>query len=268
MEEIKLMGKIILIASGKGGTGKTTAAANIAAAISASDKLTLAVDMDIGLRNLDIALGLESSVVYDICDVIEGRCTLDEALIKDNTRGNLYILSAPQTRAAADFDRDAFSDLWQRLKDRFDYCVIDAPAGIGGGFEYALSGADAAVVVTTPEVSALRDADRVISVIEDCGLEDIRLILNRVRPDLIHNGVMMNADDCVDMLGIPILGIVPEDDELKIAALKGELAVSNNASAGIAFSNIAKRILGEEIPIMDFEVKTGFWGRLRHIFKG
>ena len=263
------MGKIILIASGKGGTGKTTAAANIAAAISASDKLTLAVDMDIGLRNLDIALGLESSVVYDICDVIEERCTLDEALIKDSTRGNLYILSAPQTRGASEFDKSAFSDLWQRLKERFDYCVIDAPAGIDGGFEYSLGGADMAVIITTPEVSALRDADRVISVIEDSGIEEIKLVLNRVRPDLIHNGVMMNADDCVDMLGITVLGIVPEDDELKIAALKGELAVARNGSrAGEAFSNIAKRILGEDVPIMEFEVRTGFLGKLRKIFRG
>ena len=263
------MGKIILIASGKGGTGKTTAAANIAAAISASDKLTLAVDMDIGLRNLDIALGLESSVVYDICDVIEERCTLDEALIKDSARENLYILSAPQTRAASEFDTDAFSDLWTRLKERFDYCVIDCPAGISGGFEYALSGADMAVIVTMPEVSSLRDADRVISVIEDGGIEDIRLVLNRVRPDLIHNGVMMNADDCVDMLGIPVLGIVPDDEELKIASLKGELAVSNNNSrAGEAFSNIAGRICGQDVPIMDFAEKAGFFGRLRHIFKG
>ena len=263
------MGKIILIASGKGGTGKTTAAANIGAALSASDKLTLVVDMDIGLRNLDIALGLESSVVYDICDVIEERCTLDEALIKDSGRDNLYVLSAPQTRLAADFDKAAFSDLWRRLKDRFDYCVIDCPAGINGGFEHSLEGADTAVIVTTPEVSALRDADRVISVMEDSGIEDMRLVLNRVRPDLIHKGVMMNADDCVDMLGIGVLGIVPEDDELKIAALKGSLAVSDsNSRAGEAFSNIAGRILGKEIPIMDFDIKTGFFGRLRHIFKG
>ena len=263
------MGKIILIASGKGGTGKTTAAANIAAAISASDKLTLAVDMDIGLRNLDIAFGLESSVVYDICDVIEERCTLDEALIKDGEREDLYILSAPQTRGASDFDRDSFSALWQRLKERFDYCVIDAPAGIDGGFEYSLDGVDTAIIVTTPEVSALRDADRVISVMEDSGIEDIRLILNRVRPDLMHKGVMMNADDCVDMLGIPVLGIVPEDEELRVASLKGELAVScSNSRAGTAFSNIAKRISGEDVPIMDFEVKTGFLNKLRHIFKG
>ena len=262
------MGKVILIASGKGGTGKTTAAANIAAAISASDKLTLAVDMDIGLRNLDIALGLESSVVYDICDVIEERCTLDEALIKDSERDNLYILSAPQTRLASDFAKDAFSDLWRRLKERFDYCIIDAPAGIDGGFEYALGGADAAIIIAMPEVSALRDADRVISVIEDSGIQDIRLVLNRVRPDLIHKRVMMNVDDCVDMLGIPVLGIVPDDDDLKIAALRGELAVSTSSRAGEAFSNIAGRILGKDVPIMDFEEKTGFLGRLRNIFKG
>ena len=263
------MGKIILIASGKGGTGKTTAAANIAAALSASDKLTVAIDMDIGLRNLDIAFGLESSVVYDICDVIEERCTLDEALIKDTARGNLYILSAPQTRGASDFDRNSFSALWQRLKERFDYCVIDAPAGIDGGFEYSLDGVDTAVIIAMPEVSALRDADRVISVAEDNGIKDIRLVLNRVRPDLMHKGIMMNADDCVDMLGIPVLGIVPDDDELRIAALRGELAVMCSSSrAGEAFNNITKRILGEAVPIMDFEVRTGFFGKLRQMFKG
>ncbi len=263
------MGKVILIASGKGGTGKTTAAANIAAAIAASDKLTLAVDMDIGLRNLDIALGLESSVVYDICDVIEERCTLDEALIKDNERENLYMLSAPQTRGAAEFGPEAFEGLWKRLRDRFDYTVIDANAGISGGIMYAAPGADMAAIVTMPEVSALRDADRATAVLEDSGIEDIRLILNRVRPDLIHKGIMMNADDCVDMLGIPVLGIVPEDDALKAAALKGALAVpGEEGSAGKAFSNIAGRIMGEEIPVMDFEVKTGFLERLRHMFKG
>ena len=263
------MGKVILIASGKGGTGKTTAAANISAAISAADKLTLVVDMDIGLRNLDIAFGLESSVVYDICDVIEERCTLDEALIKDGRHDNLYILSAPQTRGASDFDRSSFSALWQRLKDRFDYCIIDAPAGADGGFEYSLDCVDTAVIVSAPEVSALRDADRIISVIEDNGIEDIRLVLNRIRPDLMHKGVMMNADDCVDMLQIPVLGIVPEDDELKIAALKGELAVSYNASrAGEAFTNIAKRIMGYEVPVIEFEVRTGFFGRLRQILNG
>ncbi len=263
------MGKIILIASGKGGTGKTTAAANIAAAIAASDKLTLAVDMDMGLRNLDIALGLESSVVYDICDVIEEHCTLDDALIRDNERENLYMLSAPQTRGAAEFDPNAFSSLWKRLRERFDYCIIDAPAGIGGGFLYALEGADAAAVITTADAGALRDADRVISVIEDSGIEDIRLILNRIRPELIHKGVMMNADDCVDMLRIPVLGIVPEDDEIRTAAFNGRLASEYGPSrAGTAFSNIAGRILGREIPIMAFEQRTGFLGRLRHIFKG
>ena len=263
------MGKIILIASGKGGTGKTTAAANIAAAVAASDKLTLAVDMDIGLRNLDIAFGMESSVVYDICDVIEERCTLDEALIKHEERDNLYILSAPQTRRSSEFEKAQFNELWERFRERFDYCIIDAPAGIGGGFEYALGGADTAVIITTPDVSALRDADRAISVMEDNGIEDIRLILNRVRPDLMHKGVMMNADDCVDMLGIPVLGIVPEDDELKKAALAGRLAFGNGASkAGEAFGNIAGRLLGREIPIMDFDVRMGFLDRLRQIFRG
>lgn len=263
------MGKLILIASGKGGTGKTTAAANLGAALSASDKLTLTVDMDIGLRNLDIALGLENSVVYDICDVASELCTLDEALIKHSTYDNLYILSAPQTRKATDFDAEMFLPVWERLKERFDYCVVDAPAGICGGLEYTAAAADIAIVVATPELSALRDADRVISVLEDSGVQDIRLLLNRVRPDFIDMGIMLNADDCVDMLQIPVTGIVPEEDMLRALSLKGELAVSNaDSRAGKAFLNTARRIMGEDIPIIDFDERKGFFGRLKKMFQG
>lgn len=261
------MGKIILIASGKGGTGKTTAAANVGAALAASDKLTVVVDMDIGLRNLDIAYGIESSVVYDICDAAEGTCTIDEALIKHDKYDNLYIMSAPQTRRAADFNAEMFSKLFERMRERFDYCVIDAPAGISGGFEYALAAADEAIIVTTPEITSLRDADRTISVMEDSGIENIRFILNRVRPDLIERGVMLTADECADMLQIPVLGIAAEDDELRISALKGEIAISNaNSKAGRAFLNIAGRIMGETISVMDFDEKEGFFGRLKRIF--
>lgn len=262
------MGKVIMSASGKGGTGKTTFAANIGAALAMRGKLTVLVDMDMGLRNLDVALGLESSIVYDVSDVLDGSCSLDEALIKDNRYENLYFIPAPQTKDASSVSAEKVEELWKRLSERFDFCIADAPAGLEGGFKYALSGADEAVIVTVPETAALRDADRVISVMEDFGTENIRLVLNRIRPDMIERGIMMNIDDCMDILQIPILGIVCEDEQLTISALKGEMAVSNpNSKAGKAFLNIADRILGNDVPIMDMEnKKAGFFERLKLLF--
>lgn len=262
------MGEVIVVASGKGGTGKTTAAANIGAALASAGKLTVLVDMDMGLRNLDVALGLESDIVYDVSDIIDGTCTVDEVLIKDARYENLYFIPAPQTRDASGLDGEKFESLWENLRNRFDYCIIDAPAGIDGGFAYALLGADRGIIVTLPETAALRDADRVISIFEDNGVKDVRLIINRVRVDMINQGIMMNVDDCMDILSIPIIGIVPDDVELLISGLKGEIAVSNPQSrAGKAFSNVARRITGEAVPIMDFDEKEGILKRLKRIFK-
>lgn len=260
------MGKVIMVASGKGGTGKTTAAANLGAAISARGKLTVLVDFDMGLRNLDVALGLESEIVYDFLDLLEGRCTLDDVLIRDTRYENLYFIAAPQTRPPSDLDEEKAEEFWQLIKNRFDYCIADSPAGISGGFLYAVHGADQAVIVTLPEVTALRDADRVISVLEERGIEDIRLVVNRVRPDLIEKKIMPNMDECLDMLSVPMLGIVIDDNELIRSALSGELAVSNPMSeAGQAFNNIAARICGEIVPVMEFR-KKGFWEKLKEIF--
>ncbi|MCI5604589.1 MAG: septum site-determining protein MinD [Clostridia bacterium] len=262
------MGEVIVVASGKGGTGKTTAVANLGAALALSGKLTVLVDMDMGLRNLDVALGLESDIVYDVSDIIDGTCTIDEVLVKDTRYENLYFIPSPQTRDASGLDEEKFKDLWDNLRNRFDYCIIDAPAGIDGGFGYALLGADRAVIVTLPETAALRDADRVISIFEDSGVEDIRLIINRVRVDMINQGIMMNVDDCMDILSIPIIGIVPDDVELLVSGLKGEIAVSNPLSkAGMAFSNVARRITGEAVPIMDFDEKEGILKRLKRLLK-
>ncbi len=261
------MGKIIVIASGKGGTGKTTATANIGAALASRGKLTAVVDMDMGLRNLDIVLGLESSIVYDISDVIEGTCTLDEALIKDTRYENLYFMPSPQTRGAVTFDGDAVEKVWKQLASRFEYCLVDAPAGLDGGFLYASLCADSAIIVTVPFLTALRDADRTVSVLEDMGISDIRVVINYVRADMINRGIMMNMDDCVDMLQIPVLGIVPDDEELVLSFLERELAISNERSiAGKAFSNIAARILGEEVPVIDFDVKEGLLKKIGRIF--
>ena len=261
------MCKIIIIASGKGGTGKTTAAANIGAALAVRGKLTAVVDMDMGLRNLDIVLGLESSRVYDISDVIEGTCSLDEALVKDTRYENLYFVPSPQTRGTVGFEDDAVKKFWEQLKSRFDYCIVDAPAGLQGGFLYAAMCADSAVIVTLPYLTALRDADRTISVLEEMDISDIRVVINRVRADMIDKGIMMNMDDCVDMLRIPVLGIIPDDEELLVSSLRFELAVSNeNSMAGKAFLNIAARILGEEVPVLDFDEKEGILKRLKKLF--
>ena len=264
------MGKIIITASGKGGTGKTTAAANIGAALAmrggASGRTVALVDMDMGLRNLDIALGLESSIVYDIADVTEGVCTLDEAIIKDTRYENLYLIPSPQTRGSLSLDEESVRSMWKRVSDRFDWCIADAPAGVDGGFLYAAMCADSAVIVTNPEITALRDADRTITVLEDMGVEDIKVVINRVRADMINRGIMMNMDDCVDILQVPVLGIVPEDEELIASALRGELAVSNeNSKAGQAFRNIAARIDGEEVPVMDFEEHRGYLSRVKRL---
>lgn len=261
------MGKVIIIASGKGGTGKTTTTANLGAALAKRDNLVAVIDMDMGLRNLDVLLGLENSIVYDISDVIEGICTLDEALIKDTRYENLYFIPAPQTRGAVELKDKDVHKIWEQLSSRFDYCIVDAPAGVGGGFLYAAMSADSAVIVTMPELTALRDADRTISVLEDYGVSDIKVIINRVRADMIDKGIMMNMDDCVDMLQVPVLGIVPDDEELIISSLREENAIENeNSKAGKAFLNIAARICGEEVPVMDFDEKHGFFGRLRRCF--
>lgn len=260
------MGKVILVASGKGGTGKTTTVANISAALALSGHLTVAVDMDMGLRNLDIALGLQNNIVYDICDVIDGNCTIDEAIIKHNEYENLYILSTPQTKKTNSFNEEKFLEILDRLKNRFEYCLIDAPAGMGEGFTYSLKGADSVIIVAVPENTSLRDADRVISEIDTD--KEIRLVLNRIRPDLIDKGIMMNVDDCVDMLSVPLLGIIAEDENMILSSLKGQLSISDiTTKSGMAFSNITRRILGESVGIMDFRDKQGFLVRLKRLFK-
>lgn len=257
------MGKIIITASGKGGTGKTTTTANIGAALAMRGCLTAVVDMDMGLRNLDIVLGLESEIVYDISDVVEGICSLDEAIIRDKRYENLYFVPAPQTRGVSFLDDEDIKKVWEQIRARFDFCIVDVPAGVDGGFLYAAMCADSALIVTMPELTALRDADRAITVLEDMGISDIKVIINRIRPDMINRGIMVNVDDCVDMLQVPVLGLVPDDEELLISALRSETAVSNeNSRAGTAFMNIAARMCGEEIPVMDFEERKGLLKRL------
>ena len=254
------MGKLIIVASGKGGTGKTTVTSHVGAALADMGYLTVLVDADAGFRNLDIALGLESSIVYDYSDCIRGSQELDDALIKCPVGENLYFVAAPQSVTTADFDDERTEEFWTGLKNRFDYILADAPAGMG----------DEAVIVSLAETSSLRDADRVVSELEDNGVETIRLILNRVDPALVEQKILMNADDCIDVLSIPILGIVPDDAAVTASMIKGEpLLVPDGYGAGTAFSNIARRLSGQNVHMMDFEVrrKRGFWKKLKDLFK-
>lgn len=259
------MGKIIAVASGKGGTGKTTVTANIGAALAKRGRLVVLIDMDMGLRNLDVALGLENDIVYDISDVMEGVCDIDDVLLKDKNTENLYFIPAPQTKNASALAEKDLGDFWEKIKSRFDYCILDCPAGMDGGLQIAAKAADEAIIVTIPEVAAIRDADRVIDVFEK---QDIRLILNRIRPEMMEKGLMMTVDHCMDILSLPLLAIIPEDEELIISTLKNELAISNTASkAGLALINAAARTEGESVPIMDFKSEHGLAAWIKKLFK-
>ncbi len=263
------MGKLIIVASGKGGTGKTTFTSHVGAMLAASGHLTALVDADAGFRNLDIALGLESSIVYDYSDYINGNTDFDSVLIKSTAGENLYFVAAPQSVATTDFDEEKTAEFWSMLKQRFEYVLADAPAGMGDGFVFAADYADEAVIVALAETSSLRDADRVITELEDRGVEAIRLVLNRIRPEYVEQKVLMNVDDCMDVLSIPILGIIP-DDAAVVESMSGgtPLMVPDGYGAATAFKNISERILGSKIPIMNFSegMKKGLLNKVKKIF--
>lgn len=264
------MGKLIIVASGKGGTGKTTVTSHVGARLADMGYLTALVDADAGFRNLDIALGLESSIVYDYSDCIRGTHELDDVLIKSGSSENLYFVAAPQSVSTSDFDAERTEEFWTGLKNRFNFILADAPAGMGDGFLFAARYADEAIIVSLAETSSLRDADRVVAELEEQGVQTIRLVLNRVNPALVEQKILMNADDCIDVLAIPILGIVPEDAAVTASMIKGEPLISADGfGAGTAFSNIAGRLSGQSIQMMNFETgkKRSFWKRLRGLFK-
>ena len=256
------MGKMIIVASGKGGTGKTTLTSQVGMWLSSLGYLTVLVDADAGFRNLDIALGLESNVVYDYSDAILSEMDIDEVLTKSHGCENLYFIAAPQSKATSDFDGERTRKFWDGLKSRFDYVLADAPAGMGDGFMFAAEYADEAIIVSLAEAPSLRDADRVIERLEDCGVEMIRLVLNRIQPSLISDKIQMNVDDCIDVLSVPILGIVPEDGEVAKALSQGEAAAKDRIGAGQAFFNIARRITGESIHIMDIDKPQTLWQKI------
>ncbi|AKL95096.1 septum site-determining protein MinD [Clostridium aceticum] len=261
------MGEVIVITSGKGGVGKTTTTANLGTGLSQLGYKVAVIDADIGLRNLDVVMGLENRIVYDLVDVVEGVCRLKQALIKDKRYEGLYLLPAAQTKDKNAVTPEQMCKLTSDLKEIMDYVLVDCPAGIEQGFKNAIAGADRAIVVTTPEISAVRDADRIIGLLEASELRDPLLIINRIRIEMVKRGDMMNIDDMIDILAINLLGVVPDDEAIVISTNKGEPVVTDkNSVAGEAYRNIAKRVAGEEVPFINMETNEGFMKKLRKIF--
>ncbi|MEG1459268.1 MAG: septum site-determining protein MinD [Acetivibrio sp.] len=261
------MGEVIVITSGKGGVGKTTTTANIGTGLAKLDKKVVLIDTDIGLRNLDVVLGLENRIVYNLVDVVEGNCRIKQALIKDKRYPNLYLLPSAQTRDKTSVSPEQMKKLADELRDEFDYILMDCPAGIEQGFKNAIAGADSALVVTTPEVSAVRDADRIIGLLEANEIKNTHLIVNRLRNDMVKRGDMMSADDVVEILAINLIGVVPDDENIVVSTNKGEPLVGDESLAGQAYMNICRRIIGEEVPLLDLSSKGGFMSMLANLFK-
>ncbi|AEG59299.1 septum site-determining protein MinD [Desulforamulus ruminis] len=258
------MGEVIVVTSGKGGVGKTTTTANIGTGLASLGKKVCLVDADIGLRNLDVVLGLENRIVYDIVDVTSGVCRTRQALIKDKKFEGLHLLPAAQTKDKTAVNPEQMKELCEELKKEFDFVIIDCPAGIEQGFKNAIAGADKAIVVTTPEVSAVRDADRIIGLLEAAEIREPKLIINRLRPKMVRHGDMMSIDDMIEILAIDLLGVVPEDEQVVITTNKGETVVKDDKSqSGQAYRNITRRILGESVPLLNLEDNGGFFNALR-----
>ena len=251
--------KVITVASGKGGVGKTTTVANIAVALAARGQKVTCIDGDIGLRNLDVVLGLENRIVYDLVDVIEGRCRLRQAMIRDKRLSELYLIPAAQTRDKTAVSPSDMVRLCDELRTEVDWIIIDSPAGIERGFKNAVAAADRVLVMTNPEVSAVRDADRVIGLLEADGKGPASLIINRLNPAMVKRGDMLSVEDVLDLLAIDLIGIVPEDENVIVASNKGQpLALDDRSKAGQAFQHIARRLLGEKVPFQDFNTPNVF----------
>ena len=261
------MSEAIVITSGKGGVGKTTTTANIGTGLAMMDKKVVVVDTDIGLRNLDVVLGLENRIVYNLVDVINGSCRLRQALIKDKRHPNLYLLPSAQTKDKTAVSPEQMIKLTETLKEEFDYILLDCPAGIEQGFKNAIAGADKALVVTTPEVSAIRDADRIIGLLEANDIRDISLIINRLRPDMIAKGDMMSVDDVIEILAVDLIGTIADDEQIVIATNQGEPLSGKNSPAEAEYQNICRRLQGEEIPFVTTKPKKGVFQRIGSMFR-
>lgn len=261
--------RVITVTSGKGGVGKTTATANLSVALASLNKRVICIDADIGLRNLDVVMGLENRIVYDLVDVVEGRCKLRQAMVKDKRMPDLYLLPAAQTRDKTAISPEDMVALTNELRQDYDFILIDSPAGIEWGFRNALAPADEVVIITNPEVSAVRDADRIIGLIE---AEERRvptsLVLNRIKADMIKRGDMLSVNDVLDILSVRLLGVIPEDEQILIASNRGSPLTLNsqNSPAATAFRNIARRINGERVPLLELEPRRGMLRRLAKMF--
>lgn len=267
LEENK-MGEVIVITSGKGGVGKTTTTANLGSALAIQGKKVVLIDTDIGLRNLDVVMGLENRIVYDIVDVVEEKCKLRQALIKDKRFTELFLLPAAQTRDKSAVNEEQMKELTSKLKEEFDYILVDCPAGIEQGFKNAIAGADRAIVVTTAEISAIRDADRIIGLLEAAEIKNPELVVNRLKPNMVRKGEMMDVDDIIDLLSIDLIGVVPDDEYIITQTNKGEPVVQNRkAPSGKAYMEIARRVLGENIEVTIPGREKGFLEKIKSFFK-
>jgi len=261
------MSEVFVITSGKGGVGKTTTTANLGTGLASHGKKVVLIDADIGLRNLDVVMGLENRIVFDLVDVVEGNCRLKQALIRDKNFPSLSLLPTAQTKDKTAVNPEQMRKLCEQLKDEYDYVLIDCPAGIEQGFKNAIAGADKAIVVTTPEVSAIRDADRIIGMLEASELPPPLMILNRIKPAMVKAGDMMTLEDVSEILAIDVLGIVPDDESIIISTNRGEPSVLDDKSlAGQAFRDITRRILGETVPLMDLFEGPSIFRRIRNFF--
>lgn len=266
-KEDRMAAKIITITSGKGGVGKTTATANISVALAQLGQKVVCIDSDIGLRNLDVVLGLENRIVYDLIDVIEGRCRIRQAMIKDKRYEGMYLIPAAQTRNKNAISPSDMIQMCNEIREETDWILIDSPAGIERGFKNAIAPAEEVLVITNPDVSAVRDADRIIGIIESEEKGPSKLIINRLNPEMVKRGKMLDAEDVLELLAVKLIGIVPEDERVLTSTNIGKPVVTHEKStAGRAFRNIARRMMGDDIPLIDLEFKEGIFHRLSRIF--
>jgi septum site-determining protein MinD len=266
------MTRIVVLTSGKGGVGKTTCTANLGMALAQVGQRVAVIDADFGLRNLDLLLGLENRIVFTALDVLAGDCRLDQALVKDKRQPNLALLPAAQNRSKESITPEQMAELVSKLSSsKFDFVLIDSPAGIEGGFKNAIAAAQEAIIVTTPEISAVRDADRVIGLLEANDIKTKRLIVNRLKAAMVQEDQMMSVQDVQDILAIPLLGVIPDDERVIVSTNRGEpLVLEQKLSlAGLAFSNIARRLLGETVPFLDLSAPhDDLFARLRRFLRG